>query len=342
MNTTQLGLALREWATAVGDQHVLPEAAGLVPGHTATFETHSKVVGVLRPANRSEVQECVRIAGRHRIPLYPISTGRNWGYGSAVPVHDAVLLDLSRMNAILEHDEELAFVTVEPGVTQRQLYQFLSQRGSRLWLDATGASPDCSIIGNTLERGFGHTPMGEHSSHVCGFEVVLPTGECVQTGYRRFSPNRSGAVNRWGLGPSLDGLFSQSNFGIVISMTVWLMPRPDYFRAFFFRSGKLGSIVDVLRPLRLNGSLRSVVHIANDYRVLSGLSQYPWTKTAGATPLSPELMADFRRELGIGAWNGSGGLYGSRRHVKEAQVLLERALSHNVDRFFWLDDTRMK
>ena len=53
-------------------------------------------------------------------------------------------------------------------------------------MDATGASPDCSIIGNTMERGFGHTPMGDHCGNACAFEVVLPTGECIDTGFARF------------------------------------------------------------------------------------------------------------------------------------------------------------
>ena len=155
----------------------------------------------MRPGNRDEVQSVVRIANRFRVPIYPFSTGKNWGYGSRVPVTDGVLLDLGRLNRILDFDESLAYVTLEPGVTQRQLFAFLRDRGSRLWMDATGASPDCSIIGNTLERGFGHTPMGDHCSNVCGLEVVLPTGDCIDTGFARFPSARTGALSRWGIGP---------------------------------------------------------------------------------------------------------------------------------------------
>ena len=96
-----------------------------------------------------------------------------------LPPDGSVLLDLSRMNRIVDFNEDLAYVTVEPGVTQGQLYAFLRERGSRLWMDATGASPDCSLIGNTMERGFGHTPYGDHFAQVCGLEVVLPDGQCI-------------------------------------------------------------------------------------------------------------------------------------------------------------------
>jgi 4-cresol dehydrogenase (hydroxylating) len=52
-----------------------------------------------------------------------------------------VLMDLRRMDRIVDFSEELGYVTVEPGVTQAQLYAFLQDRGSKLWMDATGASP---------------------------------------------------------------------------------------------------------------------------------------------------------------------------------------------------------
>ena len=184
-----------------------------------------------------------------------------------------MLVDLGRLNRIVDFNEELAYVTIEPGVTQRQLYEFLRERGSRLWMDATGASPDCSIIGNTMERGFGHTPMGDHCSNVCGFEVVLPDGECIETGFARFPGAHDRRLEPLGRGPSLDGLFSQSNFGIVTRMSVWLMPAPEHFEAFFFMCSAeagIGPIIDALRPLRMNGTLRSVMHIGNDYKVLAG------------------------------------------------------------------------
>ena len=70
-----------------------------------------------------------------------------------------------------------------------QLIEFLASRGSRLWADVSGSSAACSSIGNAMERGFGHTPYGDHASKVCGFEVVLPNGEVIEPA-RRDSPDR--------------------------------------------------------------------------------------------------------------------------------------------------------
>jgi 4-cresol dehydrogenase (hydroxylating) len=339
-----LGAAIAQWRTLLGDQFVICDPAALRRAGTATFATTASIQAIVRPATRSEVAAAVRVAVDHRVSLYPFSSGLNWGYGSRVPVRDGVLLDLGRLNAIVDFDEDLGVVTIEPGVTQRQLHAFLRSRGGRFWMDATGASPDCSIIGNTMERGFGHTPAGDHAAQACGLEVLLPSGAIIRTGFSRFQGARTAHVSRWGVGPSLDGLFAQSNLGIVLQMSVWLMPAPEHFEAFFFMSRDpegLGPLIDALRPLRMNGTLRSVMHIGNDYKVLTAMSQYPWDETGGRVPLDAGQMRVVRDRLGIGSWNGSGGLYGTRPQVREAKRLLKSALRGRVDRLQFVDDRRL-
>ena len=334
--------ALRDWVRALGREWVVTSEEVLREAGTATFASDRAIPAILRPGSREEVQACVRIANRHHVALYPISTGKNWGYGSRIPAADkCALLDLSRMDRIVDFDEKLAYVTVEPGVRQSQLFDYLKSRDSRLWMDATGASPDCSLVGNTMERGFGHTPYGDHFAHVCGFEVVLPTGECIETGFSSLPNAKASNVYRWGVGPVLDGLFTQSNFGIVTRMTIWLMPAPEYTQAFFFQCNSeedLGRAVEALRPLRLDGTLRSSVHIGNDYKVLNGLGQYPWERTGEEVPLMPSRMAEIRGEMKFGRWNGSGGIYGTRAQVKEARRLVKKALQGCTARIQFLDD----
>ena len=118
--------ALLEWAEAVGPENVVTETASLRAAEMGTFATGHTIPAIVRPGDRQEVQECLRIANRCGVPVYPISSGLNWGYGSRVPAADGcVLLDLGRMNRIVDFSEKLAYVTVEPGVTQEQLYAFL-------------------------------------------------------------------------------------------------------------------------------------------------------------------------------------------------------------------------
>ncbi|HJZ96096.1 MAG TPA: FAD-binding oxidoreductase [Candidatus Solibacter sp.] len=345
MLTTDTSSAMREWASVVGEQHVSTNAADLRAAERGTFPTGHRIPAIVRPANRDEVQEVLRIANRRRCAVYPISSGRNWGYGSRVPAADnCALLDLGRMNRILDFNEELGYVTVEPGVTQAQLQAFLAERKSNLWMDSTGASPDCSLIGNVVERGFGHTPYGDHFAHSCDYEVVLPTGEVLETGFGRFPAASAAPLYRWGVGPVLDGLFSQSNFGVLTRMTIWLMPAPEYFQAYYFQCpehAQLPAVIDALRPLRMNGTIRSSSHIGNDYKVLSAVEQYPWKASGGKTPLEGDLMLKMRRELRIGAWNGSGALYGTKAQVTEARRLLRQALDGKAKRLEFLDDKKL-
>jgi 4-cresol dehydrogenase (hydroxylating) len=339
---TNTAAALRAWADLVGPDNVVTAPEELSAAERGTFTTGNRIPAIVKPANTREVQECLRIANRFGTAMYPVSGGKNYGYGSRVPAASgSVLLDLSRMNRIIDFSEDLAYVTVEPGVTQAQLFAFLQERGSRLWMDATGASPYSSIVGNAVERGFGHTPYGDHFALSCGLEVVLPTGEVVDTGFARFPGAAAAPVYRWGVGPCLDGLFSQSNLGVVTRMTAWLMPAPEYFQAYYFRTEDadgLAPLIEALRPLRLAGTIRSASHIANDYKVVQALQQYPWEQTGGQTPLSGQTMADLRRELRIGCWNGSGALYGTKAQVKEARRLLRAALKGKASRLQFMDD----
>jgi len=119
------------------------------------------------------------------------------------------------------------------------------------------------------------------------------------------------------------------------------MPAPDAFEAFFFTCATdedLERVIDAIRPLRMNGTLRSVMHIGNDYKVVAASGQYPWTEMRGQTPLNREEMTRLRQKVGIGAWSGSGGLYGTGGQVKEAKRLLRRALGGKVQRLQFVND----
>ena len=343
MNITNVQLA---WSKVLKNEFIITEQPDLISAQTATFGTKQKITTILRPSSCQEVQECLKIAHQFDIPLYPISCGKNWGYGSRVPVADGcALLDLSRLNRIVDFNEELAYVTVEPGVTQRQLYEFLQQQNSQLWMDATGSTPDSSLVGNTLERGFGHTPYGDHFAHTCGLEVVLPTGEMIHTGMGRFPNAKAAPVYRWGVGAYLDGLFTQSNFGVITKMTIWLMPAPEYFQSFYFSiesDRDLAGLINALRPLRMNGTIKSAVHIGNNYKVLSSIRQYPWSEAEGVTPLPAKTLEYFAKSRDFGAWNGFGGLYGTKKQVTEASRLIKQALKGKVRKLQFLNDNKIE
>ncbi len=331
---------------AVGEANVITDLSTLQSYQTATFRTDRTILAIVRPENREEVQHCLKIANQFKTPVYPISTGLNTGYGSRVPTADnCVIIEMKRMNRITDFNEELAYVTLEPGVTQQQLYDYLQQKKSKLWMDVTGSYVNHSIIGNIAERGSGHTPYGDHFANVCGMEIVLPQGDCIHTGFGRFANAKAAKVNRWGVGPYIDGLFTQSNLGIITELTLWLMPAPDYFQSFYFSVDsheQLGKVIDLLRPLRLDGTINSAMHIANDYKVLGAIQRYPWKKTAGKAPLDKIILYELGKTWEFGAWNASGALYGSKQEVALARKKIKKQLRGKVKKLRFLDDKMLK
>ncbi|PRP97401.1 4-cresol dehydrogenase [hydroxylating] flavoprotein subunit [Enhygromyxa salina] len=332
----RLSAALAAWSSTLGVDGVETRARELEAAETATYATASRVLAILRPRTRAEVQACVRVAAEHGVPLYPTSTGKNWGYGSRVPTTDgAVVLELGGLDRILELDEELGYVVIEPGVTQRQLHDFVrEQTGGRLWIDATSSSFDSSVIGNLLERGHGVTAYCDHVACASDLEVVLADGEVICTGYGAFGgehpESATRALDSWGLGPALAGLFSQSNFGVVTRATIWLMRAPEYARVGFFTvegDDALAAAVDAIRPLRLDRILPSGPFFGNVYQALRKVMSYPWAATGGAVPLDSTTAEALAAPHRYGRWNGSIGLCGTVEQVELQQRRLEAALA---------------
>src|SRR4029453_17025189 len=106
-------------------------------------------------------------------------------------------------------------------------------------------------------------------------------------------------------GPFLDGLFLQSNFGIVTRLGVWLMPRPPAIRAFFFLfpdDEDFGEIIDLVRPLKLSNMVPSLIKVTSDLYGLGTVATYPFARTQGRVPLPDEVRRELQREYGLGAW----------------------------------------
>jgi 4-cresol dehydrogenase (hydroxylating) len=315
-------VAIEAWRAILGPEGVLTDSGSLNGYERSTLAGAERPAGVIRVSDQRQVVEVVRLAGEHGLELYPISRGKNWGYGDASPVREGqFVLDLSGMDRILEVDSRLAYAVVEPGVTQRQLHAYLEDNGYPLAMSCTGSSPDASVLGNLLERGYGVSRYGDHAAHACGMEVVLGDGTVVKTGLGRY-PGANDYSYRWGLGPHLDGLFSQSNLGIVTRVGIWLMPRPKKIIAFSLsleHDEDLEPAVERIRGLRLEGIVNGSVYVENGFRSLAALRQYPWKETGGATPLSWEVAQQLlRSEAGVdGRWTASGAIYAaSGRHLR--------------------------
>ncbi len=323
-----------EFAALLGDGNVISDPGQLTAAAQTNYPASQQIPLIIRPAAAAELAECLKIARRYNQPVYVVSRGKNWGYGSKVPVQDnCILIELDRMNRILEYDGQLGYMTVEPGVTFQQAFDFLREQKSELLLGTTGGPVDASLIGNALERGIGTGVYSDRFSAVCGMEVVLPDGSIIHTGFERFPGNMAGKVSRWGMGPSLDGLFSQSNLGIVTRMTVWLPQCPAFFQIGFYKTdslAKLTQLIDRLQEMAMEGLVKPAITLYNDVRIMTALTQFPFHETEPGA-LDPDvLMEQMRASSPVGAmvgpWNGEITIRAvhAEHAMRQARLIAER------------------
>ena len=312
-----------------------PEGALTEPARVSEFRdpfahaswTEFEPSAVLMPTTVEEVQAILRVANEFKIPLWTSSQGRNNGYGGPAPrVGGSVALSLRRMNRVLEVDEESAYALVEPGVRFFDLYDDLRARGSRLWMSV----PDLgwgSVLGNTVDHGMGYTPYGDHAASQCGLEVVLPSGDVMRTGMGGMSNPKAWQVYKRGCGPSADGLFMQSNLGIVTKMGLWLMPEPECYMPGWLtlrRDADLELLLERLRPLMMNGTIPNQPMIINAVCAISAFTgREQWYEGAG--PIPETVIDRIAEQPGLGRWVMRFALYGDEKIVERQREIVQDA-----------------
>ena len=340
-----LGSALTAWQNLLGLASVL-QGDSLHHRLQDTSGSQRAVPAVLRIASESELQAVLRIANQHRVPVYPVSTGHNWGYGTALPASSgSVLLDLSSMARIVHFDAELGVVTVEPGVTQGMLAAFLDQGQHPFLVPVTGAGPHCSLLANALERGYGVTPHTDHFAAVTDLKAVLADGSLYRTALHEAGGEELARLFKWGIGPYSAGLFTQSGFGVVTQVSIVLARRPDCVKACIFslrHEELLEPAVLAIRAVlaRVPGVLGGL-NIMNQHRVLSMSAPYP--KECATTPsglITPELLKDLGQHYQVFPWTGFATLYGSERMVAAAQKEIRAALKPVASRLMFISHRR--
>jgi 4-cresol dehydrogenase (hydroxylating) len=283
---------------------------------------------VVLPETVEQIQEIVRIANRHGVPLWTHGQGRNNGYGGPAPrVKGSVVVSLRNMNRVLEINEECAYAVVEPGVRWFDLYDAIQAGGHRLMLSIADVGWG-SVVGNTLDHGVTYMPYGVDMGMQCGMEVVLPNGELLRTGMGAMEGNKAWHVYKRGLGPTPDQLFMQSNFGIVTKMGVWLMPYPEVYMPLWLRlrhDDDLGPAIDTLRELMLDDTIRMVPQLLAS--VLSERTQW-WE---GEGPIPDAEIDRMAKELDIGRWTMRFALYGDEAVVDHRFAKIKEAFERIPD-----------
>lgn len=187
---------------------------------------------VIRPKDAEEISEILKVANEENIAVIPRGAGI-CEFGGSKPIGDnGIVLDLKRMNNILNLDEENLIVTVEAGISWGKLNENLCHFGLYTGCMGPGSGMSASIGGGISHHsvgGGGCAKYGACTNQLVSLEVVLPTGEIIETGSQA---NRYSKIpfNRFGNGPDLAGLFcgDQGIYGVKTKVSLQVFPKPEF------------------------------------------------------------------------------------------------------------------
>jgi FAD/FMN-containing dehydrogenase len=176
------------------------------------------------PGSVEEVQKVLRLANQEKIAVVPYTYGDNVG-GLTIPLKGGIILDMRRMNRLIEFNEEDMYIVVEPGFNFGDLRRLFNEKYPHLWYSFAGAPATTSLTSNAMLNGFGRLTniVGTNADNINGIEAVLPTGEVVRIGSCSVT---SSWCNRPPL-PDLIGLFLgwQGATGVVTKISLQIWPR---------------------------------------------------------------------------------------------------------------------
>jgi len=180
---------------------------------------------VVLPSKVEEIQKIIKFANNAKVPIVPMGGGLTLS-GLVLPVRGGIVLDMKRMDQIIEINETSRYALLEAGVTTGALLAYLNQNYPGLEPPIPDAPPSATVAGNALIHGSGYLSQryGDHGSLINGLEVVLPNGEICKFG--------SCAVSDYWFGrgpiPDFIGLFTSAfgTMGIITKLSIQLFPKP--------------------------------------------------------------------------------------------------------------------
>lgn len=233
-----------ELAGIVGEPNLLTSEVDLLAyGYDGTWFASAPLC-VVAPGNAQEVRALHRLATRERLGLTPRAMGSGLSGGS-VPLAGSIVLNVMRMNRILEIDTINAVAVVQPGVITADLQQAVEAQG--LFYPPDPSSLKQSAIGGNVAENAGGArclKYGVTADYVAALEVVLPGGELIRTG---------GKMVKNVTGYDLRALFTgaEGTLGTITEVTLRLLPLPKFSKTATASFGRIedaaATVVEILR-----------------------------------------------------------------------------------------------
>ena len=206
----------------VGQKYVFEDAESLSAyGHDETENLNFPPEVLLKPANTNEVSSIMKLAHSNNIPVTPIGA-RTGLSGGALSVCGGIGLSMERFNKIVTIDEDNLQLVVEPGVVTQTLQEEVAKKGLYYAPDPASRG-SCFIGGNIAENSGGPRAVkyGVTKDFVLNLEVVLPSGEVINTGSNTLKNSTGYNLTQLMVG-------SEGTLGIVTKATLKLLPLPKY------------------------------------------------------------------------------------------------------------------
>jgi len=187
---------------------------------------------VIRPKDAQEISEILKIANEENIPVIPRGGG-DCEFGGSKPIGDGgIVLETKRMNKVINLDQDNLIVTVEAGISWGKLNEYLCHFGLYTGCMGPGSGMTAAVGGGISHHsvgGGGCAKYGACTNQLVSLEVVLPTGEIINTGSQANKYSKY-PFNRFGNGPDLAGLFCGDNgiFGVKTKVSLQVFPKPPF------------------------------------------------------------------------------------------------------------------
>ncbi len=203
---------------------------------------------IVFPECTEQVAQLMRLASSENIPVIPRGAGTGMT-GGVVPINGGIILNTSKLNRIVEIDQANMIAIVEPGVITADLQREAAKHGLCYPPDPASLKY-CTIGGNAGECAGGPSAVkyGVTKDYVMGLEVVLPSGEVIQTGAR---------TEKSVTGYDLTRLFvgSEGTLGVMTRLILRLIPQPQCKETLLIQSRSLEKATEMVATL-LNSGIR--------------------------------------------------------------------------------------
>jgi hypothetical protein len=277
-----------------------------------------KALELIYPVDESDLKNILKEANARSQTISVYSRGNNWGYGAKAPYQENSLqISLERWDKIKDFDSQKGLVRIQPGVSFQQLSDFLVQQGDEWLCPVHGGGPNCSVLGNVLERGFGITPIEDHFSSLMGLRALMPNCEVYESSFSSMGMKKLDDCFHWGIGPYMDGIFTQSNYGIVTEICIRLAPKKESIQVIVasFKSGsKIDDLVRVVQKIQNEYSgIIGGINLMNKERMLSMLVPYPGDSKRVNRALNREEVEKLAKIHSLQEWNLVLSLHGKKK-----------------------------